>query len=86
VDSDPAAESLERQWFAASSAADTLKVECNILLGVLEITGDSWRRACARLVQLEAIRDALEDQLAIMDALQSRACKTSTTCAVMSAA
>ena len=40
---DPVAESLERQWFAASSAANTLKAECDVLLGVLQITGDSWR-------------------------------------------
>jgi len=52
----------------------------------LQITGDSWRSACAQLVQLEAIRDALEDQLATMDALQSRACRTVATYAVMSAA
>ncbi len=85
-DADPAAESLERQWFAASSAANAVKSECDVLLGVLEITGDSWRRACAQLVQLEAIRDALESQLATIDALPSRACETVTTYAVMSAA
>ncbi len=83
---DPAAETLERQWFAASSAASTLKAECDVLLGVLEFSGDAWRRACAQLVQLEAIRDALEVQLAIVDALQSRAGKTVSTHAVMSAA
>jgi hypothetical protein len=83
---DSAAESLERQWFAASSAANALKSECDILLGVLEITGDSWRRACAQLVQLEAIRDALEGQLATIDASPSRARETVTTYAVMSAA
>jgi hypothetical protein len=52
----------------------------------LQITGDSWRSACAQLVQLEAIRDALEDRLAAMDALPSRACKTVAAYAVMSAA
>ena len=83
---DPAAESLERQWFASSSAANTLKAECDVLLGVLQITGDSWRSAFAQLVQLEAIRDALEDRLAAMDALPSRACKTVAAYAVMSAA
>jgi hypothetical protein len=83
---DHVAESLERQWFAASSAANALKAECDVLLGVLQITGDSWRSACAQLVQLEAIRDALEDQLTTMDALQSRACKTVARCAMMSAA
>ena len=83
---DPATESLERQWFAASSAANSLKAECDVLLGVLQIAGDSWRSACAQLAQLEAIRDALEDRLAAMDALPSRACETVATYAVMSAA
>ena len=85
-DSERAAESLERQWFAASSAANTLKAECNVLLGVLEITGDAWRRACAQLAQVEAIRDALEGRLANMDALQSQAGETVAAYAVMSAA
>jgi hypothetical protein len=82
---DPGAESLQRQWFAASSAVNTLKAECDVLFGVLEITGDAWRRACAQLVQLEAIRDVLEGQLATMDALQSRPRETAAH-AAMSAA
>jgi hypothetical protein len=85
-DSDPVAESLERRWFAASSAANTLKAECNALLGVVEDHWDAWRRACAQLAQLEAIRDALEDRLATLEASQPRACDSVTTCAVLSAA
>jgi uncharacterized protein YhaN len=85
-DSDPVAESLERRWFAASSAANTLKAECSVLLGVVGDHWDAWRRACAQLAQLEAIRDALEDQLATMEASQPRACDSVTTYLVMSAA
>jgi hypothetical protein len=67
VDAEPATELLERRWFAAFAAVKSLQAECDVLLGVLELSGDAWRRACAQLAQLEALRDALGNQLAAMD-------------------
>jgi hypothetical protein len=67
VDAAPATELLERRWFAAFAAVKSLQAECDVLLGVLELSGDEWRRACAQLAQLEALRDALGNQLAAMD-------------------
>jgi hypothetical protein len=67
VDEEGAAELLERRWFAASGAAKSLKAECDVLLGVLQLSEDAWRRACAQLAQLEALRDALGNQLAAIE-------------------
>jgi hypothetical protein len=67
VDAEPATELLERRWFAAFAAVKSLQAECDVLLGVLELSGDEWRRACAQLAQLEALRDALGNQLTAMD-------------------
>jgi hypothetical protein len=67
LDAEPAAELLERRWFAASGAINNLKSECDALLAGLERAEHAWRQACARLAQLEALRDALGDQLAFMD-------------------
>jgi hypothetical protein len=67
VDAEPATELLERRWFAAFAAVKSLQAECDVLLGVLELSGDEWRRACAQLAQLGALRDALGNQLAAMD-------------------
>lgn len=86
-DSDPGAESLERQWFAASNAANTLKAECDILLGVLELAGSAWRRTRGQLTQLEAIRDEVERRLITLDASsQFRSRESVMACEVMSAA
>jgi len=67
LDAEPAAELLERRWFAASGAINNLRSECDALLAGLELAEHEWRRACTRLAQLEALRDALGDQLASMD-------------------
>jgi hypothetical protein len=66
-DEEPAADLLERRWFAASGAVKGLKAECDMLRLVLELNEDAWRRTCVQLAQLEALRDALGDQLAAMD-------------------
>jgi hypothetical protein len=67
VDAEPASELLERRWFAALGAVERLKSDCDVLLGVVELAENAWRRACVQLVQIEALRDALGDQLAAMD-------------------
>jgi hypothetical protein len=68
VDGEPAAELLERRWFAALRAARSVQAECEVLLGVMELAEDAWRRARARLVELETLRDALGEQLTCVDA------------------
>ena len=67
VDGGPAADILERRWFAASAAVKSLHAECDVLLGVVELAEDAWRRTRAQAAQLEAIRDALGERLAAMD-------------------
>jgi hypothetical protein len=70
VDGEPAAELLERRWFAALRAARSVQAECEVLLGVMELAEDAWRRARARLVELETLRDALGEQLTCADGQQ----------------
>jgi hypothetical protein len=67
VDGEPAADILERRWFAASSAVKSLQAECDVLLGVVELAEDAWRRTHAQVAHLKAIRDSLGERLAAMD-------------------
>ena len=53
---------LERRWFAAHKAAQAMRVECEILLEVMDTAHANWRDAMARLANLDALCDALEDQ------------------------
>jgi hypothetical protein len=39
VDGEPAAELLERRWFAALRAARSVQADCEVLLGVLRTLG-----------------------------------------------
>jgi hypothetical protein len=55
---------MERRWFAIDRAAGRLQSECNTLAAVLELVEDAWRGARSRLVELEAIRDALGREMA----------------------
>jgi hypothetical protein len=64
ADAEPAAELLERRWFAALGAVERLKADCDVLLGAVELAENAWRLACMQLAQIEALRDALGDQLA----------------------
>jgi hypothetical protein len=64
ADAEPAAELLQRRWFAAAAAAKSLEAECEVLLQVLEISREAWRSARAQLAKLETLRDTLGDQLA----------------------
>src|ERR1700674_3956679 len=86
ADPEPATELLERRWFAALAAAKSLQAECDVLLGVLEQSADAWRRARAQLAQLEALRDALGNQLAAMDEPRAVSRDTAIPYEVMSAA
>lgn len=63
VDGEAAAEMLERRWFAAFKAASAARSECEALLEQLAHTEGAWRQARAQLCELEAMRDALGDEL-----------------------
>jgi hypothetical protein len=67
MDSDAAANLLERRWFAAFKAASGVRAECEALLESLALTQSAWSRARARLSELEALRDALGEELEALD-------------------
>jgi hypothetical protein len=70
AEGDAAAELLERRWFAALRAAKKAENHCDVLMGVMELAEDAWRRARAELVELEILRDTLGEQLAALDGPQ----------------
>lgn len=55
---------LERRWFASMAAARAKQAECEALLEVVAIARASWRDSRAQLMNLEALRDALGEQMA----------------------
>jgi hypothetical protein len=67
ADGDAAANLLERRWFAAFKAASGVRAECEALLELMEHTQAAWSRARARLCTLEALRDALGEELEAFD-------------------
>jgi hypothetical protein len=67
VDGEPAAVLLERRWFAAFKAASGVRAECESLLESMSIVQTAWSRARARLSELEALRDALGEELETLD-------------------
>ena len=58
---------LERRWFAAARAAAEMQSECDALARVLDLTYAALRDARARCSHLEALRDALGGELAVID-------------------
>ena len=85
TDGDAAANLLERRWFAAFKAASGARAECEALLESMAITQCAWSRARARLCELEALRDALGEELEALDGLAAPADADDST-SVMSAA
>ena len=67
MDGDAAANLLERRWFAAFKAASGVRAECETLLESMALTQVAWSRARARLAELEAMRDALGEELEALD-------------------
>jgi hypothetical protein len=67
MDSDSAADLLERRWFAAFKAASGVRTECEALLESMAVMQTAWSRARARLAELEALRDALGEELEALD-------------------
>lgn len=72
VDGEPAAELLERRWFAALRAAKSVQAECEALLEVMEMAEEAWRRTRLKLAELETLRDALGEQLSALDAQRTQ--------------
>lgn len=72
VDGEPAAVLLERRWFAAFKAASGVRAECESLLESMSIVQTAWSRARARLSELEALRDALGEELETLDQRDER--------------
>ena len=68
ADGDAAADLLERRWFAAFKAASGVRAECETLLESIALTEAAWREARVRLSELEALRDALGEELDLLDA------------------
>jgi chromosome segregation ATPase len=64
---DSASNLLERRWFAADRAAAEVQSECDALARALDLTQAALREARARCSHLEALRDALGDELAAVD-------------------
>ena len=68
VDGDAAADWLQRRWFAVFKAASGVRAECEALLESIALTEAAWRQARVRLSELEALRDALGEELDLLDA------------------
>jgi chromosome segregation ATPase len=83
---DAAAARLERRWFAAFKAASSVRAECEDLLDAMAQAESAWNDARARLAELEALRDALGEELAELDAVQLDYSASAPRAQVMSAA
>ena len=68
ADSDAAVRLLEHRWFASMKAASAVQAECEVLREVMDQAERAWGHARAQLAGLEALRDALGEQLAERDA------------------
>ena len=69
---DAAANLLERRWFAAFKAASGVRAECEALLESMAITQAAWSQARVRLSELEALREALGEELEALDEREER--------------
>jgi hypothetical protein len=63
MEGDATAEMLERRWFATFKAASAARAECEALLEAMAMTRAAWSRAREQLAKLEALRDALAEEL-----------------------
>jgi hypothetical protein len=68
VDSDSAADLLQRRWFAAFKAASAVRAECEALLETIALTEAAWSRSRVRLCELESLRDVLGEELELVEA------------------
>jgi hypothetical protein len=58
---------IERRWFALHRAAGRQQRECEGIAQLLQATQDAWCDARSRLSELEALRDALGEELSRQD-------------------
>jgi hypothetical protein len=72
TEGDAAANLLERRWFAAFKAASGVRAECEALLESMAHTQATWGRARERLSELEAMRDALGEELEALNEREGR--------------
>jgi hypothetical protein len=78
---------IERRWFALHRAAGRLQQECEGIAEVLQATHDAWRDAHSRLSEIEALRDALGEELSRQDMFCSAPhARTPAACAATSGA
>jgi hypothetical protein len=67
-DEDEAARAaIERRWFALHRATGRLQQECEGLADAMQAMQDAWCNARSRLSELEALRDALGEELSRQD-------------------
>jgi hypothetical protein len=64
-DDDAQTNIVERRWFAAAAKAKIMQDECALLREVVDLAEASWRRARTQLAELESMRDALGERLAM---------------------
>ena len=67
AEGEPAAELLQRRWFAAMNAAESARDRCELLLEAVQFAETAWFSARARCEELDALRDALADDLAALE-------------------
>jgi hypothetical protein len=85
IDRDQAANLLERRWFSSIAAVRAAQAECEVLREVVELAEKAWRRSRTQLAEIEALRDALGDQLTALDEYEAAGSRPATR-RVMSAA
>lgn len=86
TDRDTAVNLLERRWFSSIAAVRAAQAECEVLREVMDLAENAWRRARTQLAEIEALRDALGEQLAALDEYEAASATAATPRRVMSAA
>jgi hypothetical protein len=86
IDRDAAANLLERRWFSSITAVRAAQAECEMLREVMDLAEKTWRNARMQLAEIEALRDALGEQLAALDEYEAASAPIATPQRAMSAA
>lgn len=86
ADRDAETNLLERRWFSSITAVRAAQAECEMLREVVELAEAAWRRARTELVEIEALRDVLGEQLAALDEYEAAGSPPTAGRRVMSAA
>jgi len=86
IDRDVAANLLERRWFSSIAAVRAAQAECKVLREVMDMAEKAWRDARTELVEIEALRDELGEQLAALDEYEAGGASAEAPRRIMSAA